>query len=350
MAKKSASRREFLRLLGLSALVPVAAKGSGLTLSFKTKLKPPALRPGDTVALVNPAGAVFDSDDIAVVQERLAALGFKTKVGRHALARYGYLAGTDQERAEDLNQAFADENVKGIIAIRGGWGCARMLPYLDYRLIRKHPKVVMGYSDVTALLLALQAKCDLVTFHGPVGLSTWNEFSVNYFREVVMEGKTPLMQNPEPPQDELVATDYRIRTVTPGKARGKLLGGNLSVLTALIGTPYLPDFKGAILFLEEVEEEWYRVDRMLTQLKLAGLLEKLVGFVFGKCTRCSPGEGYGSLSFEDLLNDHIKPLGIPVFTGAMIGHLKNKFTVPLGVEAEIDATAGTIKLMETAVS
>jgi len=349
MEKMRTSRRNFLKLAALGAMGPVFASRSGWLRRIPRPLKPPKLRPGDTVALINPAGAVFDSEDIEVVKERLAALGLKSKVGRHALERYGNFAGRDRDRAADINAAFADPQIKALLAIRGGSGCARILPLLDYDLIRKHPKIVVGYSDITALLLALNAKTGLVTFHGPVGISTWNEFTVSYFKRVLMEGKVVELRNPIPDSSGLVPTDFRIRTVTPGKARGILLGGNLSVLVGLVGTPYLPDFKGAILFLEDVDELWYRLDRMISQLKLAGILDKLSGFVFGQCRNCSPGKGYGSLSFEDILNDQIKPLKIPAFAGAAIGHIKNKFTLPVGAEVEIDANAGIIRLTEPAV-
>jgi muramoyltetrapeptide carboxypeptidase len=173
---------------------------------------------------------------------------------------------------------------------------------------------------------------------------------VNYFKKIVFDGEIVAMENPKIIGDNLAITKDRIQTITKGKVKGRLVGGNLSVLSAMVGSPYLPTWKNHILFLEETDEDIYRVDRMLTQLKLAGILQQLSGFVFGKCTKCDPGQGYGSLTLEEVFNDHIKPLGIPAFVGAMIGHVENKFTVPVGVEAEIDASLGTIRLVESAVA
>jgi muramoyltetrapeptide carboxypeptidase len=246
---------------------------------------------------------------------------------------------------------FADKNVNGIMAMHGGWGCARILPLLDYRTIQRNPKVFIGYSDITALLLGINAKTGLVTFHGPVGSSSWNSFSVENFRNMLIEGKAVQMTNPVKKGDNLVQVDDRIYTINGGKATGKLIGGNLTVLSHILGSPYVPDFKDNILFLEDVGEDLYRVDRMITQLKIAGILNQLSGFVFGKCTDCPPSKGgYGSLTMEDIFEDHIKPLKIPAFSGAMIGHIKDKFTIPIGLEATIDAGVGSITLSEGAVS
>ena len=158
------------------------------------------------------------------------------------------------------------------------------------------------------------------------------------------------MENPKETGDNLAQTKDRILTIHGGKATGRLLGGNLTVLSAMVGSDFLPDFTDNILFLEEVGEDIYRVDRMLTQLKLAGILGQISGFVFGKCSDCGPGKSYGSLTLEEVLNDHIKPLGIPAWYGSMIGHIENKFTIPLGISTEIDADNGSISLLEPAVS
>lgn len=342
------SRRVFIKQLGLAtALTQIPY--SSLASPIPSIIKPPRLKQGDMVGLINPAGVTFNPDDISFVNEVLGALGLKAKTGKHALDRYGYLAGTDAARADDVNEMFRDKDVNAILCIRGGWGCNRILPLLDYELIAKNPKALIGYSDITSLLLAIHARTGLITFHGPVGTSTWNAFSLEYFKKILFGGETITMQNPKATGDNLAQAKDRIETVTPGKAKGKLLGGNLTVLTAMIGSDYLPEWKKGILFVEDDGEQVYRIDRMLTQLKLAGVLKQLSGFVFGKCTKCDAGEGYGSLTIEEVLNDHIKPLGIPAWYGAMIGHIENKFTVPVGCEAEIDADAGTIRLLESAV-
>jgi muramoyltetrapeptide carboxypeptidase len=314
-------------------------------------VRPKRLAPGETVALVAPASATFQTVDLDIARESLEALGLKVKVGRHLLARHGYLAGADKDRAADINAFFADRDVRAVLPIRGGWGSARLLPYLDFDAIRRNPKVVLGYSDITALLLSIHAKTGLITFHGPNGMGRWDAWSVDHMRRVLFNAEAPTLENPRSLSDRnsLVQIEHRVRTIHPGTARGRLLGGNLTVLTAIIGSPYLPAWDGAILFLEDVGEDVYRVDRMFTQLKLAGVLEKIRGFVFGTCAECGPGEGYGSLTFEEIFADHVKPLGVPAWSGAMIGHQMQQWTVPVGAEAEIDATRGTITLQGPAV-
>jgi len=341
-------RRRFITAAGAGA----ASMSLSLGQSKDQKpgiIKPERLRKGDTVALVNPASATALRDSVQIVKESMEALGLKVRMGKNVLGRRGYFAGTDEERAEDLNRHFADPEIKGIIAVRGGWGCARLLPLIDFENVKKNPKVLVGYSDVTALLLSIYARTGLVTFHGPVGMGPWNKFSTEYFRKILFRKQAPVLKNPDNKGNNLTQVRDRVITITPGRAKGRLLGGNLTVLSALIGSGYLPDWKDSILFLEDVGEYIYRIDRMLTQLKLAGILDNARGFIFGKCTGCGPGDGYGSLTLEELFDDHIKPLGIPAWQGAMIGHEADKFTVPIGIEAAVDSIKGTINLLEPAV-
>jgi muramoyltetrapeptide carboxypeptidase len=314
-------------------------------------VRPRRLQPGDTVGLVDPASAVWEPMNVEIVTESLAALGFKTKRGAHLLARRGYFAGTDEQRAADLNAMFADPEVRAIQCVRGGWGSARLLSLLDWQAIARNPKILLGYSDITALLLALHAKTGLVTFHGPVGLSQWNPFSVGYIKRVLQDAEAVTFENlKEIDEDDLTVVENRVQTLRPGTARGRLLGGNLTVLTSLVGSDYLPDWNGCILFLEDVEEAPYRIDRMLTQLRLAGILQKARAVIWGNCTGCRPGEGYGSLTITDVLQDHLLSLGVPVWSGAMIGHIDRQFTLPVGLEVEVDATAGSIRMLEPAVT
>jgi len=343
------TRRQILQMLGAGLVASQAPIASASGPNSGSILKPPRLKAGDTVGLINPAGATFHPDDVNYAAETLAALGLKMKTGEHLLDRYGYLAGTDTARADDINTMFADPEIAAILTLRGGWGCNRLLGLLNYDDIAKNPKILMGYSDITSLLLALNAKTGLVTFHGPVGTSTWNQFSTSYVEKLLFKGEVFSMENPRETGDNLARSEDRILTINGGKAKGRLLGGNLSVLTAMVGSNYLPDFNGNILFLEDVGEDIYRIDRMLTQLKLAGILDQISGFVFGKCSDCGPGKGFGSLTLEEVLDDHIKPLGTPAWYGAMIGHIENKFTIPLGIETEIDADKGRISLLEPAV-
>lgn len=332
-------RREFLA--GLAALgIARPTTGAG------NVTKPPRLNPGDKVALVRPATAAFVKEPVEIMVEALQSMGFEVVLGENYFARHGYFGGQDEDRAADINGFFADPDIRMIIA-SGGWGGARLLPLLDYDAIRRNPKVFLGYSDVTALLTGIFAKTGLVTFHGPAPLSI---YSAGYFRRVIMNGEALEMRNPTRITDDtLVQTENRTRVITPGRASGRLLGGNLTVLTAIMGSDYLPDWDDSILFIEDVNEAIYRVDRMLTELSLAGILSRINGFVFGRCTDCGPGEGYGALTMEDVLREHIEPLGVPAYSGAMIGHISEQFTVPVGIEAEIDAGQGSIRLLEAGV-
>ena len=278
--------------------------------------------------------------------EVMEALGFRVKTGAHYAGRRGHLAGSDEARAADLNAAFADDEVKAVICVRGGSGAARVLPLLDYTAIRANPKVLLGYSDITALHNAILAQTGLVTFHGPNGTGSWNRFNADQFERVFFRRELMQYRNQVEAGDELVPRRNRTLTIAGGKASGELVGGNLTVLTALAGSPYLPDFTGRILFLEDVSEAPYRIDRMLSTLKLMGALDRIAGLVFGECTDCDPGEGYGSLTLDEILDDHIKPLGIPAYRGAMIGHIRQQFIVPVGGKVEMDADAGTFRLLE----
>lgn len=340
------SRRYFLRAAGLmataSVLIPDTVLASTISTSTKTKIKPPALKVGDTIAITSPAGAVWDQAQVETFSTILKGFGFKIVLGKTLTEKFGYFAGTDEFRANELNAFFADQSIKGIFCMKGGWGCARLLDKLNYELIEKNPKVLIGFSDITTLLIAITAKTGLVTFHGPVGNSGWNTWTSEVFKNVTMNTKSlPVFINP--------ITEDAIVSINKGKASGQLVGGNLSVITSLMGSDYLPDWKNKILFLEDVKEESYRIDRALTQLKLCGVLDSISGFVFGKCTKCIAEEPQKAFTFHEVILQHIKPLGIPAFYGAMIGHIENKLTLPLGINATIDADKGTISLEENSV-
>ncbi len=338
-------RRQFLKVTGTALLGAPILSSYALNepdiIPPQNKLKPPALKPGDTIAISSPAGAVWDDGQVEKFKDIVESLGFKVKLGQTLKEKHGYFAGTDEFRAKEINTFFADKEVKGIFCMKGGWGCARILDKLNYDVIRKNPKVIMGFSDITSLLIAINSKTGLVTFHGPVGNSGWNDFSVDYIRRVLMKKELVTYEYPEKDDDK----PY---TITPGKAKGILMGGNLTVLAGIIGSAYLPQWKNKILFLEEAKEEPYSIDRMLTQLKLAGVLQNISGFVFGKCVKCDAEEPQKAFLFKEVLEQHIKPLGIPAFYGAMIGHIENKYTLPIGIEAEIDAEKCAMKLLESA--
>jgi muramoyltetrapeptide carboxypeptidase len=341
-------RRTFLSASCASAL----ALGAGVRgQSPSAVVKPPRWKAGDTVGLVNPAGGTYSAIDIDIARETFEALGLKVRVGQHVLDRYGHMAGTDVSRAADLNAMFRDPAVRGVVCIRGGGGSARILPMLDYDALRADPKILLGYSDITALHMAIHSKTGLVTFHGPVGISKWNAFNVGWLKRVLFDGEAVTFENDKSfsVDETLVQREHRTRTLTPGTARGRLIGGNLTVLTTIIGSPYVPDFSNRVLFLEDVREAPYRIDRMFSQLELAGILSRVRAVVWGTCSECTPGEGFSSLTIEDVLADHVTPLGVPAWHGAMIGHVDRQFTLPIGIEVEVDAGRGTIQMLEPAV-
>ncbi len=339
-------RRRFIGHAALAAGLLPFARWSSAAAPSPGRLLPGPLRKGDTIALVSPSAATDEALSLQLAREAMEALGFRVVAGAHLASRRGHLAGTDAERAGDLNAAFADPDVKAIVCVRGGSGAARLLPLLDYAAVRRSPKVLLGYSDITALHNALLAQAGLVTFHGPIGSGSWNRFNVDQFRRVFLDRELMTYRNAVDAGDELVPRRNRTVTLAGGKARGELVGGNLTVLTALAGSPYLPDFSGKILFLEDVSEAPYRIDRMFSTLKLMGALDRIAGFVFGECTDCDPGDGYGSLTLDQIFEDHIKPLGIPAYRGAMIGHIRQQFILPVGGRVELDADAGTLRMLE----
>lgn len=336
------SRRKFIRntVLGTGLLalgINNNARAEVIT-ENPGAILPPKLRKGDLVALMAPAGAIFNEEAITKSRSALEAMGFRVKVGATATAKSGYLAGDDGFRAKEFVDFITDPEVKAIVALRGGWGCARMLPMIDMSIIPDNPKIICGFSDITTLLLAIYRQTGLVTFHGPVGNSTWEGATTTNFLDVVQARKSPLvLSNPE------------MKVVAQGYGSGTLIGGNLSILCSLIGTSFLPDFKGAILFLEETEEEPYRVDRLLTQLSLCGILDKLSGVVFGTCAKCEAEEPDKSFTLDEVLDHHFKSRNYPVVKGFAIGHIKDKFTLPVGVHAELDTKSLALTISNNSV-
>ncbi len=318
------------------------------------------------LGLINPSGAIYEREPFDLTHAALQALGFRVREAPNARQRYGHMAGTPQQRADDIHTLFADPEVAGVLAITGGSGANRVLPLLDYALIARNPKFLGGFSDLTALTTAVQVKTGLVTFHSPLGRSDWNPFSTRHFQAVVMQALAHTMGNHDldadfnaAPADVPAAVLGDAPTQMPtrrtvalrgGRARGPLVGGNLAVLTSLAGTPYMPPLQGAILFLEDVNEYIYRVDRMLSTLLLGGALSQVAGVVLGGFTNCSPSEGsFGTLTLDEVFDDYFGSLGVPVLRGLQFGHVKEKLTFPLGVMAELDADAGTLRLLQPAV-
>lgn len=311
--------------------------------------RPARLRQGDTVGLIAPASSDDDPAHLEAALATVRGMGLVPRLGTHVSDRFGYLSGTDRDRAADVNAMFADNAVRAVFAIRGGWGGARILPLLDWDLIRAHPKLLVGSSDTTALHLAFAARAGFATIHAPNVANRWDMISWASFWRLAFTGETPLLGQEDGPDRTLPR--WQTTTIRPGKATGRLLGGNLTVLSTLMGTPWLPDFTGAILFLEDVGEAEYRIDRMLNQLALAGVLGKVAGVVFGQCTRCTSGyPDYAGFTVPQILEQYLAPLKVPAFTGANIGHVANQLSLPVGVRVEIDADAGTIRLLQPIVA
>lgn len=304
----------------------------------KPGIKPKRLKVGDTIGFIAPAGIVFDTTEYDRMKKVIEGMGLNVVFGEHVKKRYGYLAGTDEERVSDLNSFFADKDINGIIAVRGGWGCNRILPLVDFENIHANPKFFCGFSDITSLHMSIYQTTGLTTFHGPNGTSDWTIFTQNYFRKIAFgEGDRLLFENPISEQKE-------IQTIYGGTTQGRLLGGNLTLITSLIGSSFLPDMEGAILFLEDIGEDVYRVDRMMSQLYLSGILGKINGFIFGRCSNCRQSRPE-SLTLNEVLRHYLEPLKKPALYGSMISHEPNNFTIPIGIQAEMNADKGILQLL-----
>ncbi len=316
----------------------------------KTMTLPRMLVPGARVALVAPAGPLLEHDDLRRAEELVRALGCAPHLGRHAAAHHGYLAGTDPERVADLNDALGSPDIDAVWCIRGGFGITRILDRMDFAAFARHPKPVIGYSDITALLVALHRETGVPTFHGPIARHGLTAFSRVHFERVLMQPDAPGVLAPLPLADgTLVPREHRIVALAAGVAEGRLFGGNLSLLQCLLGTRFMPDLRGAILFLEDVGEEVYRIDRMLSHLRLAGALDELAGVMVGQFTEMGRRGADGAMGFDRVLAHYLAPLGVPVAMGFPIGHVDDQWTLPVGIRARLDADAGRLELLEPAV-
>ena len=350
------NRRRWIGSLAASAAIaslasPLTASATPDRAPDKKKIKPPALARGDLIGLFNPSGVADD----ALLQRatvNLETLGFRVMHAAHLRASRGNTAGTIGQRLTDLHTLFAHREVRALWAARGGSGTAQILPYIDYGLIARHPKIVIGYSDITSLLLALYAKTGLVSFHGPVASSGFTPFTVSQLEATLIEGRaTHVMSTAEEhgrrAQDE---ANFVQRVLGGGSAEGTLLGGNLSVLSSLVGTPYLPDPRNSLLFLEEISEAPYRIDRMLTQLEQSGTLREVRAALLGVFVKCEPTPGEESLTLSQALTDHFAARPIPAGYGLSFGHIASQWVLPIGIRARFDADARTLTLLEAAVS
>src|SRR5882724_3950033 len=320
---------------------------------MKHLLKPERLCFGDTVGVIAPSSPPPDPKAVDRAAEALEKFGFKPKLAENLRARHGFLAGGDRERAGDLMEMFTDKKVKAIICLRGGYGSARLLERLDYRVIRRNPKIFSGFSDITSLHCAFAKKVNMISIHAPMlngGLQAKDlpEFTRAAFFRTVMEAKAP--------GSIVVGYDQKsISTLCCGVAEGRLIGGNLSVLCASIGTPYEPSFKGKILFIEDINEQPYRLDRLLTQLLNAGALRQVAGVAVGVNRDCEDDNEDAVVdeyrqSPADVMVERLSSLGVPVVMGLPFGHVALNAAIPVGAQAKLDGDNGDLIILEPAVS
>jgi muramoyltetrapeptide carboxypeptidase len=352
-------RRHFNQSLAAMA-VGVAIAPAHMTTQAATHrrlIKPPMLRPGSLVGLIAPGG-VLDDSIIQKCVQNLESLGFRVKPSNNIRAAWGGYAGTVQQRLDDLHRMFSDPDVKAIWTARGGSGCSGLLPGIDYPMIRRHAKILIGYSDITALHLALYRRAGLVTFHGPVAWSTPNDYAVSQMQAVLMTPRreTEIHMSSENERRSVTQSEFVSRTFRHGIAEGPLVGGNLSIVAALAGTPYGAEIRNHLLFLEEVREAPYRVDRLLTQLQqsAAGFghargLAHAAGVMLGVFSRSNAPADDKSLSLNEVLDDHFANSPVPAVYGYSFGHIAHQCTLPIGIRARLDTASRTLTLLEAAV-
>ncbi|MGC8595941.1 MAG: S66 peptidase family protein [Candidatus Kryptoniota bacterium] len=311
-------------------------------------IKPPLLKKGDLISIVSPASPPSDSTKIEKAVQYFEKNGFRVTVGKSAYKIYGYLAGKDKERARDINFAFEDKRIKAIICARGGYGSPRILDMIDYQLIRKNPKIFVGYSDITALQLAIFKKTGLITFSGPMAAVEFSNGIDPVAEEFFFEIITTKASTTELKRigDKWSRPRFKGKSV----AQGRLLGGNLSLVTSILGTGYSPDYSGSVLLMEEVAEEPYSIDRMLTQLRLAGIIKKASGFVLGQFTDCQPEEvDKPNFTTEQVIKKELFATGNPVVWNFPYGHVPQKLTLPIGANVIVDPIRRSFTVVENVV-
>ncbi|MFM9904477.1 MAG: LD-carboxypeptidase [Pyrinomonadaceae bacterium] len=346
------NRRDILKSAAIASVI--GATGFTNVEARPTSTRAKAIRPmrlkaGDTVAVIAPSsGASAEAFERALAN--VASLGLKAKVGKFARGTNDFLSGTDKERLSDLHWAFMDAEIDGVWCVRGGSGAPRLLPDIDYALIRKNPKVFIGFSDITALHIAISQQTGLITFHGPVASSDLSEYPKTNLANTVMTPVENYKIVPSQYNISQASALFKPNVITPGRARGRLMGGNLSLLAALAGTPYaLRDLKGAILFAEDINEPPYKIDRLFTQLRQSCDLRQLAGVALGVFSSDQAATDSVTASTQRVLKDRLGDLGIPVVSGLSFGHIRDNCTLPVGIEAELDTATATITLLESAV-
>jgi muramoyltetrapeptide carboxypeptidase len=310
-------------------------------------IKAQALKKGDTVGLIAPATNVADPADIQKAKEITELLGLEIKLGKNVMSGSGYKTRTRQERADDLNSMFADTNIKAIFCLRGGYGSASILDLIDYENIKANPKLFCGFSDITALHTAINKYSGLITLHSPVMLSPFGGNTLENFRKVLFGENVSIIQNPKVESGS--REKYPILTINSGKAKGELVGGNLTLICSLLGTDYEIDTKNKILFFEDTGEAPYKIHRMLTGLRLSGKFEGVKGVIIGACNDCkSSGSPIWDGTQTEIYYEFFSQYEFPVFYGLMAGHSGEQLTLPLGINIEMNSTTGIIKLLEKA--
>ena len=301
-------------------------------MSAKHFRSPKPLTPGARVALIAPAGPLTKEDELPRALDNARAFGWDPVVGKNAQRRLGYLAGDDRARLDDINQALQDETIDALWCLRGGYGMIRILDGIDYHALETNPKPIIGYSDITALHAAVQRKCWLISYHGPTAREPMSSFSRDSLERAVVQQTDPC------------GAAAGARALSVGKADGRLAGGNLAVLASLCGTPYAPDLSDCILILEDINEPVYRIDRMLQQLKLSGMLRGCKAVAFGECVKCPDDAGGGARSFDEVLGEIVRELRVPCIAGIPVGHIAEQWTIPLGAMATLDAESCTLSV------
>lgn len=299
---------------------------------------PRPLHPGSRVRMIGISGCLHTENipaEAEACRQRLEALGFQVEMDETCQKQVGYLSGTDRERADALNRAFLDDTVDAVWCMKGGWGVNRMLPYVDFHVIREHPKAFIGYSDITSMHLAIRKFADFVTFHGPMGTSgTWSDAVRNSLLHALSGHPDPVFQ------------DGKLECIRGGSGEGEVIGGNLSLLASSLGTAYAPDTQGKILFIEEIGEKVYRIDEFLCHLYLAGKLTGLAGLVFGGFTNCTNEYPESGFELREILAHWAELAGCPCACGLQCGHIAENLTLPLGLRYRLDADAGVLCLSE----
>jgi muramoyltetrapeptide carboxypeptidase len=307
------------------------------------------LRPGDRVAVVDVSTPIYDPAALVRARGVIEALGLVPAFAPHLLNRSREFATSARERLSDLHGAFADPAIKGVFCARGGYGVSEIVADVDYALIRRNPKVLVGFSDVTLLHLAIQNRTGLVTFHGRMpALAKFPPYSLEALRRAICS-PAPLGRLSNPEEANTLRPLYPLRTITPGAATGRLVGGNLSMIAAAMGTPWEIDTRDAIFFFEDVDEHPYTIARMLLELRQAGKLSQAAGIVVGVCADCDKTSDASPYTLNEVFDDLLGSLKIPVFSGLALGHTDDQLTVPLGVQARLDATACTLTLLDAGV-